>query len=232
MAVWLNLGSGTLPLEGFTNVDALPDAPGVDLVADISQPLPFADGSVNLIYAVHLLEHFATDDVPALLADWRRVLAPGGKVLIAVPDLDTIARMLIDREGWFTPPHSPWVGAIYGGQKDEYDFHKTGFTEPWLAWLLDQAGFGDIRRVDRFAEVGANDASHSPLPFGKNVSLNMTGTVGGAPLPQADLAGRRIERAFDALDRPLSYALTVSTSLRARAMGRRRRRLEQHLRRA
>lgn len=230
MSVRLNLGSGTLPLEGFVNVDVLADAPGVDVVADISRPLPFDDGTVDLVYAVHLLEHFATDEVPALLADWRRVLRSGGEVMIAVPDLDLIARTLIDREGWFTPPNSPWIGAIYGGQKDEYDFHKTGFTEPWLAWLLDQAGFGNVRRVERFADVGANDASYSPLPFGRNCSLNMIGIAGAERLPRSGLDARRVERAFDAIDRPLSYALTVSTSLRARAIARRRRRLEQSLR--
>jgi predicted SAM-dependent methyltransferase len=226
----LNLGSGTVPLAGFVNVDALSDAPGVDVVADISQPLPFDDASVDLIYAVHLLEHFATDEVPGLLADWRRVLRVGGKLLVAVPDLDLIARTLIDREGWFTPPHNPWVGALYGGQKDQYDFHKTGFTAPWMASLLHDAGFGNVRRVQRFAEVGAHDASFSPFPFGRNVSLNMIATAGGEPMSERHFESRRAERAFDLMDRPLTFALVVSASLRARVMRRRRRRLEAALR--
>jgi predicted SAM-dependent methyltransferase len=222
----INIGSGEVPLPGFVNVDALPDAPGVDVVADISERLPFEDGSADTIYAAHILEHFATDAVPALLADWRRVLKPGGELLVAVPDLEVIARTLMDRGGWFTPPHNPWLGAIYGGQKDEYDFHKTGFTAVWLAKLLDDAGFGDVRRVERFEDVGINDASFSPLPFGRNVSLNMRAVAGAAPLEPRDLERAPGELALEKLDRLLAFGMDVSTSLRARLMARRRRRIE------
>jgi predicted SAM-dependent methyltransferase len=226
MTLALNLGSGEAPLAGFVNVDALPDAPGVDLVADISQPLPFEDGSVDRIYAVHVLEHFATDQVPGLLADWRRVLRPGGEALIAVPDLEVIARTILDRSGWFTPPHNPWLGAIYGGQKDQYDFHKTGFTGPWLAALLSDAGFGDVRRVERFTDIGMSDASFSPLPFGRNVSLNMRAVAGEPPLDPSQLERGPLERMFDPVDRVLTFSMHASTSLRARVMRRRRARLE------
>jgi predicted SAM-dependent methyltransferase len=225
----INLGSGTLPIAGFTNVDILPDAPGVDVVADISQPLPFADRSADMIYAAHVLEHFPTDDVPRLLADWRRVLRDGGELLIAVPDLDVIARTLIDRSGWFTPPHNPWIGVLYGGQKDQFDFHKTGFTAAWLASLLQDAGFGATRRVDRFEEISVDDASFSPLPFGRNVSLNMRTVAGGEPLPRGDVDRGVPERVLNRVDAALSMALLLSTGLRARVMGRRQRRILRRL---
>jgi predicted SAM-dependent methyltransferase len=226
----LNLGSGEVALEGFTNVDALPDAPNVDVVADLSKPLPFAEGEADLIYAAHVLEHFPTDVVPLLLADWRRVLRPGGLLLVAVPDLEVIARMLVDeRPGWFTPPHNPWLGAIYGGQKDEYDFHKTGFTGPWLAGLLNDAGFGSVERVARFREVGAADTSFSPAPFGSNLSLNMRAVAGAGPLPGELFARTRAERLLDRLDWVLLAGMVVSTRSRSRIMIRRRRRLEQVL---
>lgn len=229
MALRINIGSGTVPLDGFVNVDALPDAPGVDVVADISEPLPFEDGSADMLYAAHILEHFPTDAVPGLLADWRRVLKDGGELLVAVPDLEVIARTILDRSGWFTPPHNPWLGAIYGGQKDQYDFHKTGFTAVWLASLLDDAGFGEVRHVTRFPDIGMNDASFSPLPFGRNVSLNMRAVAGAAPLPKLERAPG--ENLLARLDRVLAFGMDVSTSIRARLMARRRRVLEKSLER-
>ena len=225
----LNLGSGERPLPGFVNVDTLADAPGVDVVADVTQRLPFDDGSAELIYAVHLLEHVATDRVPEVLADWRRVLRPGGVLMVAVPDLDAIARILVDRAGWFTPPHNPWLGAIYGGQKDEWDFHKTGFTAPWLAHLLENAGFGEVRHLERFEEIGIPDASVSPQPFGVNISLNMRAVAGGAGVPPKLMSPTAIERALNSLDRALSLGMAVSTAVRSRAMLRRRRALESKL---
>ncbi len=230
MGLRLNLGSGTIPLDGFTNVDALADAPGVDVVADIGEPLPFADGEADLIYVSHVLEHFATDTVPVLLKDWRRVLRDGGLLLVAVPDLDVIARLLVERAGWFTPPHGPWVGAIYGGQKDEYDFHKTGFNAPALAGLLRDAGFGAIERVERFREIGAADTSFSPVPFGENISLNMRAVAGAPPLPPELFERTFVERALDRLDYVLLAGMVVSTRTRSRIMAGRRRRLEQALR--
>ncbi len=226
----LNLGSGTTPIPGFVNVDALGDAPGVDVVADIGERLPFDDGAADLVYASHLLEHFPTDRVPPMLAEWRRVLHPGGSLLIAVPDLEAIASVLASRKGWFTPPNAPWIGAIYGGQKDEYDFHKTGFTEPWLAHLMREAGFGEIKKVDRFAEIPVADASFSPLPFGVNISLNMRGVAGGVDRLEGTMSPERWTRAFDAFDRVLLLAMHVSTGVRARIMRRRRARLEKELR--
>jgi predicted SAM-dependent methyltransferase len=226
----LNLGSGQVALEGFTNVDALPDAPNVDVVADLAKPLPFPDGGADMIYAAHVLEHFPTDAVPRLLADWRRVLRVGGLLLVAVPDLEVIARMLIDeRPGWFTPPHNPWLGAIYGGQKDEYDFHKTGFTGPWLAGLLTEAGFGSVQRVERFREVGAADTSFSPAPFGTNVSLNMRAVAGPPTLPDEVFARTRAETLLDRLDFVLLAGMVLSTRVRSRIMARRRHRLEEAL---
>jgi predicted SAM-dependent methyltransferase len=222
----LNLGSGETPIPGFVNVDALESAPGVDVVADIGRRLPYDDDAVDLIYASHLLEHFPTEDVPRLLVEWRRVLQPGGILLVAVPDLEVVASMLVERRGWFTPPNGPWLGVLYGGQKDEYDFHKTGFTAAWLAYLLREAGFGEVERVPRFAEIPVADASFSPLPFGVNVSLNMRAVANGVDELAGMMSPRRTERAFDALDRLLLLAMQVSTALRARVMRRRQARIE------
>jgi predicted SAM-dependent methyltransferase len=223
----LNLGSGRAPIKGFVNVDILPDEPGVDVVADVSQPLPFDDGSVDLIYAVHVLEHFAHDEVPVILARWRRVLRDGGQLLVAVPDLDAIARELVRRRGWFTPPYSPWLGAIYGGQKDAYDFHKSGYTAPWLAGLLVDAGFGAVKRVDDFPDVGVPDSSLSIQPFGTNISLNMR-AVAGAPGFAPEIAQKTgPEIALTYVDRALGLGMRVSSFAHARLSDRRRRRLEQ-----
>jgi len=229
LGIRVNLGSGTVPLEGFVNVDALADAPGVDVVADISGRLPFDDEAADLVYASHVLEHFPTEEVPGLLREWRRILRPGGQLLVAVPDLDVIAAMLVERGGWFTPPHNPWLGAIYGGQKDEYDFHKTGFNAPWLTALLSDAGFGEVHRVDRFREINAADTSWSPLPFGVNVSLNLRAVAGAVQQPAPYHSRTFPERLLDAIDFALMAGMIVSTRLRSRIMARRRASIEASL---
>jgi predicted SAM-dependent methyltransferase len=222
----INLGSGNKPLPGFVNVDALPDAPDVDVVADISERIPLDDGCAELVYASHLLEHFPHAKTLDMLREWRRLLQPGGRLMIAVPNLDVIARVLVERRGWFTPPNSPWVGVIYGGQKDQWDFHKAGFTPAWLSYLLTEAGFGSVHQVERFHDIAKGDMSHAPAPFGQNISLNMIAVAGDQPLDPELLRPAAYEQLFFKFDRLLEHALNFSTRIRSRLMARRRKRLE------
>jgi predicted SAM-dependent methyltransferase len=215
MALKLNLGCGDRPLPGFVNVDALPTAHGVDVVADISERLPFDDSSASLVYATHLLEHFPHSRSVDILKEWRRVLEPGGQLLVAVPDLLAIARILISKPGWFTPPHNPWLGVIYGGQKDEWDFHKAGFTEPWLAHVLGLAGFSDVERVVRFEEVGIADTSYLPLPFGTDISLNMR-PFNGPALPVSLPPPTRLERSLSILGKGLEFGMRARSAAQSR----------------
>lgn len=47
------------------------------------EPLPFADGNFDVVIASHVLEHLETAD--RALADWMRVVRPGGALLLGVP---------------------------------------------------------------------------------------------------------------------------------------------------
>lgn len=61
-------------------------------ILDVRDPLPFATGSYDAIYASHLLEHLYLDDALRLLRECFRVLRPGGVLRLVVPDLKAIVR--------------------------------------------------------------------------------------------------------------------------------------------
>jgi 2-polyprenyl-3-methyl-5-hydroxy-6-metoxy-1,4-benzoquinol methylase len=46
--------------------------------------LPFADGLFDAVIAQHVIEHFDCPD--AVLREWQRVLAPGGRIAVATPN--------------------------------------------------------------------------------------------------------------------------------------------------
>ena len=52
----LNLGSGSNKIDGFINIDLNPDNKP-DLVANILEPLPYNDGSIDEIVLFHTIEH-------------------------------------------------------------------------------------------------------------------------------------------------------------------------------
>jgi SAM-dependent methyltransferase len=97
-------------------------------IEDVEQvdpgPLPFGDGSFELVTALDVVEH--VDDDVAMLADLRRVLVPGGTLLVSVPAF-----------------------AFLWGAQDEIAHHKRRYRAPELRERLLEAGF-EIRRLSYF----------------------------------------------------------------------------------
>ena len=170
----LHLGCGAKYIPGFIHVD-IEDHPHVDYRSSVKS-LPFAkDGSVELIYASHVLEHFGRHEVDEVLREWHRVLRKGGLLRVAVPDFEAVC--LRYRE---THDLSELVGLVCGGQVNQYDFHKMVFDERLLRDHLLHAGFSSAARYDWKSTEHArlDDYSQAYLPHmqketGLLVSLNM-----------------------------------------------------------
>ncbi len=136
----LNLGCGHLPLEGYVNVDRR-ELPGVDVVADVAD-LGFDEGSVEEIFASHLLEHFPEEMLRRrLIPTWRSLLAPGGVFRAVVPD----GEAMLAGVAAGTYSFSDFRAVLFGAQEYSGDFHFNLFTPDRLCSLLEEAGFADIR---------------------------------------------------------------------------------------
>ncbi|MGY2715984.1 O-linked N-acetylglucosamine transferase family protein [Thermostichus sp. MS-CIW-15] len=145
----------------------------VDYVGNAMDLSQFEDNSVEAIYASHVLEHFDyVRELPVVLKEWHRVLHFGGQLMISVPDLPTLCHLYIE-EGASAEQRFSIMRMMFGGQTDEYDYHKVGLSWEYLFMLLTQAGFRIIRKVDRFGLF--NDCSEMVV-FGKPVSLNIIAT--------------------------------------------------------
>ena len=175
----LHLGCGQRYIPGFVHVDAQAAA-HVDIVGPVER-LPLVDGCASLIYASHILEHFDRYAYMAVLAEWLRVLEPGGILRLAVPDFAACAAIYY--ENGLADGLSGLVGLIVGGQRDQYDFHKMIFDEPFLSRVLLQSGFRQVRRWDWRAteHAGVDDYSQAYLPHlhkddGRMMSLNLEAT--------------------------------------------------------
>lgn len=87
----LNLGCGARHLAGFCNVD-LPNnwcTTKPDMEADIRK-LELPSNYADEIHAYHVFEHFYRYEADEILADWIRILKPGGKLVLELPCLDKI----------------------------------------------------------------------------------------------------------------------------------------------
>lgn len=65
----LNIGCGEFPAPGWVNIDMTHEA--ADVRHDATTGLPVFGEPISRIYAGHVLEHLAFDDVPDILRRWR-----------------------------------------------------------------------------------------------------------------------------------------------------------------
>jgi SAM-dependent methyltransferase len=134
------------------------------LCIDASRGLPFPDGTVDGIFAAHLVEHLHPDDARRLLAECWRALAPGAALRVIVPDLEAIVdayRRLLAQPGdhraaaasWFLarlnlrgfgsgPSPRGWAWRIASSLS--YSGHRTLFDRYSLQAAMASAGFESI----------------------------------------------------------------------------------------
>jgi SAM-dependent methyltransferase len=91
---YLNLGCGRRFHRAWTNVDFVSEDPQV-IPHDLRKGIPFPDGSFEVVYHSHVLEHFSKPEAAFFLKECRRVLRPGGIVRVVVPDLEEIAKQYL-----------------------------------------------------------------------------------------------------------------------------------------
>jgi predicted SAM-dependent methyltransferase len=162
----LNIGAGATSLPGFIPIDR---KNGTEATR-----LDYADDTVDEVYASHVLEHFGFGEIQTVLEEWVRVLKPGGRIRIAVPDFDYIAKRWVETSGNGRDTHEPDKFTesqmlrryAMGGQIDENDFHKSAFDEQGLTTLMRHVGIRGVKRWD--SEI--QDCASLP------VSLNLEGT--------------------------------------------------------
>jgi predicted SAM-dependent methyltransferase len=160
---------GTTPREGWKILNIQP-GPNVDFVGDCMELSQFGNHTISEIYLSHVLEHLDYQkEVNRALQEFKRVLVPGGRLMIGVPDLDALCYLLVApflslQDKFFV------MRVIYGGQIDAYDYHKSGFTFPFLQAFLEKNGFERIQRVKSF---GLFADTTEMIVNGVAVSLNV-----------------------------------------------------------
>jgi len=149
--IFLDIGGGEVPKEGFINVDAYYPKAEVKAFAD---KLPYDDEIVDEIYSSHMLEHCGKYEIPKILSEWFRVLKHGGKLILPVPDLEWCCRY------WLEHQSTEWeMDIIFGHQNSPGEFHKTGFNKDIGFNYLINAGF----KVEKIEELSTH--SQKTLSF-------------------------------------------------------------------
>jgi len=155
--------------EGWEILNAI-DGEFVDHFQKADDLSVFDENSFLEIYASHVLEHMDYNgELQKALTEWYRVLSPGGKIYISVPDLEILAGLLLNKD-LSMDERFHVVRMIFGGHIDQYDYHHVGLYMEILSALLRAAGFINIQRVHDFGLF--NDSSTIKFT-GISISLNI-----------------------------------------------------------
>lgn len=164
----LHIG-GRVRKDGWEVLNALA-GPAVDHLGDAQDLSRFPDASFAEIYASHCLEHLDfRGEMEAALREWHRVLVPGGRIFVSVPDLSALARLIL-RPDLTVNDRFNIMKMVFGAHVDAYDYHKVGFDFELLRYFLQEAGFVGIVRVDNF---GLFEDFSTLISGGIPISLNV-----------------------------------------------------------
>jgi predicted SAM-dependent methyltransferase len=143
----LNLGAGPIRLPGEIGVDLDPGAAGCDVAANLLA-LPFADGSIAQCRLSHVLEHFPYRMAPTVLLEVARVLAPGGTLIVGVPDMEGTCRAWLEACALPSPESLSGKAIVlrhmFGSQAHDGQEHLGAFDTETLGDLLRCCGFVDV----------------------------------------------------------------------------------------
>jgi predicted SAM-dependent methyltransferase len=151
----LNVGSGGRGLPGWLNTDAVGHPSDQSFACDVRRGIPLSDGSVARIFAEHIIEHLNfRHELPSVLREFHRVLGPGGRVRIIVPDGRRFAEAYLrgDRALWAElgldplPADMPTPMAMLNHVFHQGGEHHFAYDLETLEWALGNAGFADVRR--------------------------------------------------------------------------------------
>ena len=151
----LNIACGPKLKEGWVNIDLSPNA---DLSIDLRESLPFEDGSCQIIYSEHFLEHLDYPEPTGLfLSECFRILEPRGVLNIGVPDTEwPILEYAGTRaDGYFQFVKKQWHPKWCETEMEHLNYHfrmgndhRFAYDFKTIELVLTRAGFVNIQTRD------------------------------------------------------------------------------------
>ena len=138
----IEIGGGENPLyPKYTQVD-IRKLPKIKYNND-ARALPFPSNSISTIVSSYMLPCLNKNEAEQALREWFRVLKPGGKLEIHVPDLEQVMRRFISTK------EEEVLEEIYGSQEEVLNSFSYGWNFQTLERILSKVNFVRLRMIKK-----------------------------------------------------------------------------------
>lgn len=177
----VNFGAGHCRIEGWQNTDFTPEYQGEDRI-NITEPLPFGDGTVDIAFSEMCCEHVTHQQAWAFLDECYRILKPNGLIRVVIPDFSLTWRLK-------DPEYARVNGGVTGARTWKEHMRSILFCHGhqglWNAELmrdvLEAIGFRDVRihRAGESNRPELRDLEQHHHSVGKACAYSESGCVEG-----------------------------------------------------
>lgn len=107
----------------------------------LENKLPLKDECASEVHAYHFIEHVYQWEAQSVILEFKRLLKPGGKLVLELPDIELAAKNLLSG---MKDQYNMWP--LYGdpGHRDVYMCHRWGYTRGTIKALLQDCGMREI----------------------------------------------------------------------------------------
>lgn len=135
----LELGGGTQPIF-HPNIDVR-KAPGVDIVHDLSKPLPMEEGAYDGVFSKYALEHVSWRKMPALVREAHRIIKVGGRAVFVIPNTKAQMEWALKQDD---DAYDKVAQCLFGDLDYDENSHKAAFSPAYATRVFREAGFTDV----------------------------------------------------------------------------------------
>ena len=143
----IEFGCGETPTKtGFKTCD-IRDLPGIDFVCpawDIDNLV--GENSVDEVFSRHFFEHLTFEQGEKMLDVWHKILKPGGKCEMMLPNMTFHIQQWLNRSTLKEIAHAN--AGFWGWQRgtfdDVWDVHKSGYDADLIRPIIEKYNFINI----------------------------------------------------------------------------------------
>ena len=129
---------------------------GADINHDLTKGVPLDDNTVDAVYSSHVFEHIPYKDLLNVIKEIRRILKPGGKLLVCVPNAGLYLRAYFNNK-MFINYDEMYIPALVNTNSKIDQLNYIAYLNGDHTFMFDEENIINILKMCDFNSVDFRD---------------------------------------------------------------------------